>query len=267
MAFFDYDGNQIYYVDHGTGKAIVLLHGITNSGRAWLEQLPLLVGLGYRVIIPDFVGHGSSSIAQRVTSPRDIANCVLALLASLNIQNADFCGLSLGGAVAIEAATIQPSIVDRLVISNSFATMKSDAMAAMVEGWKKVFLQPYGPVLRLEATWPVLVSQEFRDSPQGSATFLIWHAQAAKADGQSYCNIADGLLQYDAREKLADIKQQTLVISSDNDKISPVANSLAIAEGIKNAVHFTIENSEHISNVDSASAFNQLLSDFLTGAG
>lgn len=265
VAFFNYNGDKIYYVDHGSGKVIVLLHGITNSGRAWLDQVPMLDALGYRTIIPDIVGHGSSSAARCITTPSDIAGCILALLGSLGIENADFCGLSLGGTVAIEAAIKQPAVVDRLIISNSFIRTNTETMASMVESWKKVFLQDNGPLLRLEATWPILTSQKFRDSPQGLTTFMIWHAQAVKADGQSYCNIADGLLSYDASEHLANIKQKCLIISSADDKISPVANSMALSVAIKNATHTTVQDSEHISNVDNAPAFNKLLSAFLTG--
>lgn len=263
MAFFEYQGDKIYYVEHGSGKPIVLLHGITNSGRAWLKQIPALIALGYRVIVPDFVGHGSSSAARRVTAPSELADCILALLNSLNLTCADFCGLSLGGTVAIEAALKQPAAVNRLIIANSFSRTNSQSMESAVADWKELFLQDNGPLQRLETTWPILVNEDFRKSPQGLETYAIWHAQAAQADGTSYCNIADGLLKYDTTEKLKTIEQQTLIISSENDKISPVANSEGIASAIKNATHITLPKSEHVSNVDSCAKFNQILTDFL----
>ncbi|MDF2372260.1 MAG: alpha/beta hydrolase [Rhizobiaceae bacterium] len=264
MAFFEQDGERIYFVEHGSGKSIIFLHGITNSGRAWLNQIPVFAKAGYRVIVPDLTGHGSSSPATKVTSPRDIARMIIALLDFLGVEKADCCGLSLGGAVALEAVLMRPQLFDRLIISNSFVSTASPELQQMAEGWKETFRKQDGPLLRLEGTWPVLVSQKFRQSDRGLSTFLIWHAQAARADGESYCFVTDGLAHYNLSGKLSSLQQPTLVISSSNDKISPLSNSTDLAKQIPQSEHVTIEGSEHISNVDSAALFNQIVLDFLS---
>jgi non-heme chloroperoxidase len=52
---------DLYYEDHGAGKAIVLIHGYPLSGRAWEKQVPVLLDAGYRVITYDRRGFGQSS--------------------------------------------------------------------------------------------------------------------------------------------------------------------------------------------------------------
>jgi haloalkane dehalogenase len=52
-------GNQMAYVEAGTGRPIVLLHGNPTSSYLWRSVLPALQGLG-RCIVPDLIGMGDS---------------------------------------------------------------------------------------------------------------------------------------------------------------------------------------------------------------
>ena len=55
------DEAELYYEDHGSGPAVVLLHGWPVDSRSWERQTrELLVG-GYRVITYDRRGFGRSS--------------------------------------------------------------------------------------------------------------------------------------------------------------------------------------------------------------
>lgn len=60
--FTSFDGIQIAYTDEGKGRAVVLVHGFINTGSSW-EATVLkkeLLQKGYRVIVPDLRGNGSS---------------------------------------------------------------------------------------------------------------------------------------------------------------------------------------------------------------
>ena len=52
-------GHQMAYVEAGTGRPIVLLHGNPTSSYLWRSVLPALAGLG-RCIVPDLIGMGDS---------------------------------------------------------------------------------------------------------------------------------------------------------------------------------------------------------------
>ena len=52
-------GCQMAYVESGTGRPIVLLHGNPTSSYLWRTVLPALEGLG-RCIVPDLIGMGDS---------------------------------------------------------------------------------------------------------------------------------------------------------------------------------------------------------------
>jgi len=52
-------GHQMAYVEAGTGRPIVLLHGNPASSYLWRSVLPVLQGLG-RCLVPDLIGMGDS---------------------------------------------------------------------------------------------------------------------------------------------------------------------------------------------------------------
>ncbi len=98
-------GRQVYYEDHGTGPAaLVLVHGWGMSVRAWDPVLAALVGSGLRVVALDHRGCGNSDKDFADMSIEAIAGDVVALVAHLGLERVLLNGWSLGGAVAVQAA-------------------------------------------------------------------------------------------------------------------------------------------------------------------
>lgn len=112
----------VRYIDIGEPQqgTILLMHGIPTWGYLYHGVIPTLVDAGYRVIAPDFLGHGWSDRRDRFDrSFQDQARFILALLSGLDIDRLDIVGHDTGGAVALILAIEHASIVNRLVISNS----------------------------------------------------------------------------------------------------------------------------------------------------
>ncbi|CEI89012.1 hypothetical protein RMCBS344292_03387 [Rhizopus microsporus] len=59
------NGIRLHYVDQNptSDKALLLIHGWPDLWIAWREQIPFLVNLGYRVIVPSLRGFGESDLA------------------------------------------------------------------------------------------------------------------------------------------------------------------------------------------------------------
>src|SRR5439155_17864411 len=57
------DGVELSYRSLGSGRPLVLFHGFTADGSQWVDHGPAaaLAEQGYRVILPDLRGHGSSA--------------------------------------------------------------------------------------------------------------------------------------------------------------------------------------------------------------
>ena len=87
---------ELYYEDHGSGPAVVLLHGWPVDSRSWEPQLHALLEAGHRVIVYDRRGFGRSS---RPTEGYDfdaLAGDLDKLLDELDLREATLIGFSLG---------------------------------------------------------------------------------------------------------------------------------------------------------------------------
>src|SRR5262245_52276572 len=95
-----------HHNETGTGRPLILLHGIGMSRAAWSAVTPYLRSTR-RVIAFDIAGFGATPPLPRGTHPT-LANLVTALmqsLAQLGIDTpVDIAGNSLGGSLALEAA-------------------------------------------------------------------------------------------------------------------------------------------------------------------
>lgn len=58
-SFIEVNGVKIHYIEAGTGKPILFLHGMPVSSYLWRDVLPYLTSLGH-CIAPDLVGFGKS---------------------------------------------------------------------------------------------------------------------------------------------------------------------------------------------------------------
>ncbi|HTF50910.1 MAG TPA: alpha/beta hydrolase [Pseudonocardia sp.] len=100
---------------------VVLVHGIAGSAHSWV---PLLAELARRrsrrrVIVPDLLGHGSSSAPWADHSLGGYATGIRDLLAALGHTRATIVGHSFGGGIAAQFAFQFPQHCDRLVLVDS----------------------------------------------------------------------------------------------------------------------------------------------------
>ncbi|RWZ51186.1 alpha/beta hydrolase [Labedella phragmitis] len=87
---------ELYYEDHGTGQAVLLIHGYPLDGASWEKQTAALLSAGYRVITYDRRGFGKSS---KVTTGYDydtFAADLDTVLTTLDLQDVVLVGFSMG---------------------------------------------------------------------------------------------------------------------------------------------------------------------------
>jgi len=106
--YVENDGARIWFASYGSGSPVILLHGgLGNSGN-WGYQVPALVENGYRAIVIDSRGHGRSTWDGRPFSYDLMATDVLAVMDTLEIENAALAGWSDGACTALILASKFP---------------------------------------------------------------------------------------------------------------------------------------------------------------
>ena len=104
MPEFQYQGATLHYGDSDRGDPLLLLHSGGSSGAQWRKTGEHLGGK-YRLLTPDFYGHGGSDAWSRpaVLQHDDQADLVAAVVgdAGLEASTVDIVGHSYGGAGAV----------------------------------------------------------------------------------------------------------------------------------------------------------------------
>src|SRR6478609_3601053 len=111
-------GDEMCFVDVGSGPPIAFVHGLMSSSSSWTAQIDRLA-TDHRVIAPDLYGHGDSakpagdySLSAHAASLRDMFD-------ALGIADATVVGHSLGGGIALQMAYLFPDRVNALVLVSS----------------------------------------------------------------------------------------------------------------------------------------------------
>ena len=104
--FLSFDGVRIGWHELGTGRPLILLHGLFSSGETnWRRYgtAAEIAGAGFRVILPDFRGHGISAAPHDPAAyPVDVlAHDIEALVRHLGLHDFDLGGYSLGARTAM----------------------------------------------------------------------------------------------------------------------------------------------------------------------
>ena len=137
MSYFSYNSKKIYYEEHGSGEALVLLHGNTVSGKFFTPVIPILAEK-YHVITLDFLGCGQSDRIDKW--PADLwyewSRQVMALCQELRLAKVKLIGCSGGALAALNLALEHPELVNA-VAADSFEGMRADAsVTGQIRSWR-----------------------------------------------------------------------------------------------------------------------------------
>ncbi|WP_087753070.1 alpha/beta fold hydrolase [Paraburkholderia caledonica] len=107
----EHEGARIWYASHGSGTAVILLHGGLGHSGNWGYQVPALLAAGHRVMIIDSRGHGRSTRDARPYKYELMASDVLAVMDALALERAAIVGWSDGACVAMVLGMVAPQRV------------------------------------------------------------------------------------------------------------------------------------------------------------
>src|SRR5215212_9104606 len=99
------DGVPLYYEDHGSGGAMVLLHGWTMNAEYWWRKNTPELAESQRVIALDLRGHGLSGKTDEGHTLAQYARDVRHLMMALNLTEATLVGWSMGASVILNYLT------------------------------------------------------------------------------------------------------------------------------------------------------------------
>jgi pimeloyl-ACP methyl ester carboxylesterase len=111
---------KTHFTDQGSGPPVIMMHSFLCSGEMWAPQLPMTTRQ-MRAINVNFRGRGRSGHIQTKFGLYDLVEDVIAVLDALEIDQAFWAGLSIGGILALRAALTHHSRVSGLLVIDSHA--------------------------------------------------------------------------------------------------------------------------------------------------
>ena len=258
------------YVDHGTGPAVLVLHGNNGGWDQSMDWAQRRLPTGFRIIAPSRFGYPGSSIPPAATTAGQ-AEALAELLEHLDLAEVAVVSLSAGANVAARLAVAHPERVRALVLESP-----------VVPGEAAHRMPPEGltrAMVRNEYLFWALTRMPWLIGP---ATGVPWkHLDAGqKAELSEIMTTltpvkprAEGMLLDSlvaipeiARDEVPweQIKAPTLLVTAAHEATTPVEDAVELVDRLQNGRLITMPTGGHLllGNVE---ALRTVLSDFLGG--
>jgi pimeloyl-ACP methyl ester carboxylesterase len=256
--------DHLHYTDMGKGPTVVLLHALLLDKSLFDHQAKSLASHGFRVIVPDYAGHGLSS---RIGSASPTVGCmadqVFELLEGLNVQfPVTLGGLSMGGYVAFAAWAKYRERISRMILMDTRAVPDTEEESRNRYRASDLIRQA-GSVGPLAVTMlPKLLGRStIKHRPE------VWKQVAGILDRTSVESACDALAALatrpDRRPLLPSIDVPALVIVGQEDQISTSSEMAEMAEALPRSQFVELPSVGHLASLEDPESVSKHMLEFL----
>jgi len=244
----------------GHGAPLVLLHGWGMHGGIWGDAAAQLAQ-SFTVHTVDLPGFGASPALG--TTNLDTLVCALSEHFSEPVH---VCGWSLGGQVALHWALREPAKINKLIVvaSTPCFAARADWMCAMpvdvLEKFAAELEQDHAATLRRFIALQLRGSENERELLSTLREKLFSRGEPDKEALRAGLAI---LRDIDQRGELAAIRQQTLIIAGQHDRLAPPEASRRLAQAMPVARVAQIAGAAHAPFLSHPESFVALIKEFL----
>ncbi len=248
------------YTDQGNGTPLVFIHAFPLSKAMWQPQVNALKDT-YRVITIDLGGHGESDIVPWNDSLDGYAQAIIRLLDHLEITQAVFVGLSMGGYTLFSIYRHYSDRVKAMVLAGTRAQADTEEGKAGRHSMAEVAFSDGASAIAEMMLPKLLAPSTMAHHPEivEQVRQMILHTSTAGI----VVDLVAMAARPDSTDLLPTITCPTLVIVGEDDQATPLAESQYIAQRIPGSTFVSIPQAGHLSNVEQPAAFNQALNSFL----
>ncbi|HEU4510819.1 MAG TPA: alpha/beta hydrolase [Pyrinomonadaceae bacterium] len=251
-------GPKIHYVEAGSGQAVILLHGLGGSSRAWQTNIGPLAEK-FHVFAPDQIGFGKSDKPLVNYRIRTYVDFLDQFCKQLKIERATLIGNSMGGWIAAAFTAAFPDRVEKLVLVDAAGYAPSKDVDP------RIF---YGLNPTTREGMKTLVTKVFYNKlfHTDAAIDASIAARLAAGDGYTINSITESIIRgedfLDATVKT--IKHPTLIIWGRQDGLVPLSEGERFNRDIAGSKLVVFEECGHVPNFEKPADFNAAVINFLT---
>jgi pimeloyl-ACP methyl ester carboxylesterase len=250
-------GIELAYARTGEGPPLVFAHGAAEDGRVWRPQLDALAD-ELTVVAWDEPGAGRSSDVPADFGLEDYADCLAAVVESLELGPAHVAGLSWGGTVALELYRRRPELVATLILVDTYAGWKGslpeEEVRARVAGAREMLAAAPGA---FDPTLPGLFAG---DPPAEFLPLLEEMAAGVRPDSLRTQLLV--MAEADQRDLLPRVAVPALLVWGELDRRSPLNVARQFERSIPDARLVVLPGAGHLSHLEQPELFNTAVREF-----
>ncbi|HRX48572.1 MAG TPA: alpha/beta hydrolase [Spirochaetota bacterium] len=230
--------------------SLIFIHGAAGSKMFWKEQVQGLADCCNSIAV-DLPGHGDHS-GSGFDSVDGYADAVEMFIESAGIDLPVVCGLSMGGAI------VQKLLLDGKLEYKAGIIVNSGARLKVMPAIFELIQNNYSGYV---SSLPVMGASDKCD--KAKLGDIIADAEKSRPDISfgdfTACN------NFDVSERLSGIKVPLLILTAEEDKLSPVKYGRFLHERIPGSAFITIPGAGHFSPVEKPGEVNEAIREFLKG--
>ncbi|MDB4988626.1 MAG: putative epoxide hydrolase [Myxococcaceae bacterium] len=262
-------GVEIFHEETGSGRPLVLLHGLNDSHRSWRAVVPALAQTR-RVLVPDLPGCGLSGRPDASYSLDWQAHVMSAWLDAMGLDDVDVVGHSYGGGLAQYMLLVRPQRIRRLALVASGGLGREVSLELRLASFSKVvemFGQPFmAPIAAsaLRAVGGVVSADEEVWMTEVNAT-----PGTARAFARTVADVIDwrGQTRH-FLDRAAEIEKFPAVALfwGNRDRVIPHAQALSTLKVLRGAELTTFADCGHFPHQQKPAEFADALLSFMDAA-
>lgn len=264
MPTIEVNGATIYYEDTGpgsTGETIAFSHGLLWGTEMFAPQIGALRGR-YRCIAWDHRGQGRSGADHRNTIGIELVwHDAMQLLERLEAGPVHFCGLSMGGFVAMRTAIFRPELVRSLLLVETAADEEPRANVGKYRMLARV-VKLLGPRAVMGRVLPIMLGKAILTDPARRPEVERFAALMSRR--RDIWRAVHGVIdRAPVHGELPRITAPTLVVAGEEDLAIRPERAERLAAAIPGAKLVRIPRAGHSSTVEEPAAVTAAIESFL----
>ena len=251
---------EIAYEVLGSGPPVVLLHPFPVDHQFWTSALLSMLGR-YQVILPDLRGHGDSDIGEGPATMQKQASDIARVMDALQLGRAALAGVSIGGYSLFEFWRRFRGRAAALVLMDTKAT--ADAAEA-----RNTRLQTAADVSErgTEAFIESMLTKVIGETTRRTRPDLVEAARKMmlRMSPEDVSQVQRGMAERpDSIATVKTINVPTLIVTGDEDTLTPVADAEVMRQNISGSQIKIIQKAGHYAAFEQPEEAGRMLRQFL----
>lgn len=245
-------------------EVLVILNGIMMSTKSW-EPFKEAFSKEFLLLRYDMFDQGQSASLEEPYTQEVQVDLLDALFKHLDIDKANIVGISYGASIALQFARKYPNKVIRMIIANGVAKT-SPWLKDIGDGWNEVAKTRNG-LAYYHITIPYIYSPQFYTKQKDwmdKRKELLLPIFSSEIFLDRMIRLTKSAETHDVSNDLKNIKIPSLIISSEEDYLTPPFEQKYLQEHMPNAKLVMIPSCGHASMYEEPSLFTSLVLGFFT---